>query len=267
MTHHSITSFNDGSFWIPANSDYLEMSNDLLFAKVTKSQLAEDYGCYENLILKIDANGQVLKKFSILQAVIDAGMEHDLYDIYMIDSFDPTHVNDIEEVTAALAAKIDGVNEGDLLISIRQLHTLAILDVDSGKIKWHQTGPWVRQHDPDITPEGNITVFNNRNYDIAIRGVAGSNIIEFDPASGNSSIIYPLPDDSKGESGFYTEIMGTHQALPNGNMLITESCAGRVFEVTENGKVVWEYIKSYDKVYAALIEESQRFSKSYFNYE
>ena len=32
------------------------------------------------------------------------------------------------------------------------------------------------------------------------------------------------------------------QRLPNGNTLITESDAGRVFEVTEGGDIVWEFV-------------------------
>jgi hypothetical protein len=56
-----------------------------------------------------------------------------------------------------------------------------------------------------------------------------------------------------------------NQALPSGNRLITESGAGRVFEVAPSGEVVWEYIVPYDKGYAALIEDSQRFEHGYFS--
>lgn len=267
MTHHSVTRFSDGSFWMPANSDYVEMPEELLFGDVTKKQLAEQLGRYENLVLHVDATGQVIKEFSVLKALVDAGMERELHDILLIDPFDLTHVNDIEEITPALAAKIDGVVPGDLLISIRQLHMLAILDVDSGEIKWHQTGPWIRQHDPDITPDGNITLFNNRSSSVAVRSAPGSNIIEFDPQTGESIVLYPPPDASNPDMRFYTDIMGSHQVLPNGNLLITESRAGRVFEVTDSGEIVWEYVKAYDRVHAALIEESERFPKDYFKVE
>ncbi len=35
--------------------------------------------------------------------------------------------------------------------------------------------------------------------------------------------------------------MGANQPLPNGNVLITESDFGRVFEVTRDGEIVWEF--------------------------
>ena len=40
---------------------------------------------------------------------------------------------------------------------------------------------------------------------------------------------------------FYSGVMGKHQWLPNGNLLITESCNGRAFEIDRNGKIVLEY--------------------------
>lgn len=44
------------------------------------------------------------------------------------------------------------------------------------------------------------------------------------------------------EPGFFTKRAGVQQRLPNGNTLITESEAGRVIEVTQDGRIVWEYI-------------------------
>ena len=40
---------------------------------------------------------------------------------------------------------------------------------------------------------------------------------------------------------FYSSTAGASQRLPNGNTLITESAKGRVFEVTADGEVVWEF--------------------------
>jgi hypothetical protein len=47
--------------------------------------------------------------------------------------------------------------------------------------------------------------------------------------------------------------------------LITESGAGRVFEVTLSGEVVWEYIVPYNEDYAAVIEDARRFEHEYFS--
>ena len=47
------------------------------------------------------------------------------------------------------------------------------------------------------------------------------------------------------EKPFYTFDCGTCARLPNGNTLITESNNGRAFEVTPEGKIVWEFINPH----------------------
>lgn len=257
MIHHSVNPAKEGGFWVPASRSYLETPEDLFFFNTTREVLSDSNGQYEGLILRIGENGEVLKEFSVLQALVDAGLENYLFNALAIRYDDPTHINDVEEVTQDLSAKIEGVEEGDLLVSIRQMHMLAIFDKETGALNWHQTGPWVRQHDPDITPEGNITVFNNRPY----LDDKGSNIMEFDPATGEVEVIY---EKDKNGNGFYTSQVGMHQRLPNGNLLIGESMKGRAFEVTDEDEIVWEYIKNYNKDKAVLIENVMRIEKDYF---
>ena len=48
------------------------------------------------------------------------------------------------------------------------------------------------------------------------------------------------------ERKFFSAFMGGVQRLVNGNTLITEANSGRVFEVTPQGDVVWEYIAGKD---------------------
>jgi hypothetical protein len=139
------------------------------------------------------------------------------------------------------------------------MHMLAILDRNTGRIKWHHIGPWVRQHDPDITAQGPIEVFDNGTLELSLDRVPGSRLISLDPATDRTSTIYPRP----GQDSFHTEIMGTHQLLANGNRLITESLAGRVFEVDRRGNIVWEYVQPYDDSHAALIESAIRYDQNY----
>ena len=261
-THHIITPTHDGNYWIAANRNIDDIAEELLFFDIKKSWLKETTEeRYENTMLLVSPNGKILKEFSVLQALYNAGgYESQIYDAFTILKSDLTHINDIEEVTQALADKIKGVNKNDLLVSIRQMHMLAILDKDSGAIKWTQIGPWIRQHDPDITPEGNIIVFNNSLKNFGFNGVKGSSLIELDPASGQAHVVYPR--DS--QPSFFTEIMGTHQTLANGNILITESKAGRVFEINKQGDIVWEFVSPYDNTHSSLVEVAHRYPLDYF---
>lgn len=57
---------------------------------------------------------------------------------------------------------------------------------------------------------------------------------------------------------FYTDIMGKHQWLPNGNVLITESTAGRAFEINANGEIVWQYINFVGEGVVGIVQEVTR---------
>src|SRR5690554_8099399 len=46
-------------------------------------------------------------------------------------------------------------------------------------------------------------------------------------------------------SRFYSFFISSAQRLPNGNTLITEGSNGRIFEVTTEHELVWEYISPY----------------------
>ena len=46
-------------------------------------------------------------------------------------------------------------------------------------------------------------------------------------------------------SKFYSPLISSAQRLPNGNTLITEGCYMRMFEVTPENEVVWEFIAPF----------------------
>ena len=69
--------------------------------------------------------------------------------------------------------------------------------------------------------------------------VAFSRVLEIDPRRGNE-IVWSYADEMV--NAFYSAFMGNAQRLANGNTHITESATGRLFEVTPEREVVWEYI-------------------------
>jgi hypothetical protein len=162
-------------------------------------------------------------------------------------------------VTQPLADRIAGAEAGDLLVSLRAMNMLAIIDKDNGALKWHRQGPWLRQHDPDIMPDGTIELFNNRAALVNGHN-PGSQIMRLDPLTGDTGVVFP-----KGSAdAFNSDIMGVHQALENGNRLIVESRAGRVFEVTPAGEVVWDYRLPFDDEYASVFNFGMRVPDDYF---
>ncbi|MFC2154850.1 arylsulfotransferase family protein, partial [Candidatus Altiarchaeota archaeon] len=115
---------------------------------------------------------------------------------------------------------------------------------------------WSAQHEPVLLENGNILIFDNR-------GPGGSSrVLEFDPFT--LEIVWQYEGTSS--HPFYSELLGTNQRLPNGNTLITESKRGRVFEVTPENELVWEYRNPFltgkYKNLVAIILHMDRYNRS-----
>ena len=82
----------------------------------------------------------------------------------------------------------------------------------------------------------------------------------YDPSSDQAITLYPKTRDQS----FFTSIMGTQQALPNGNFLITETKRGRVFEVTPDGEMVWSLVLASTDKTAAILESAIRLDPDQF---
>jgi len=100
------------------------------------------------------------------------------------------------------------------------------------------------QHDIRWIPEGlpgagNLTVFNNGNNR---PGGAHSSVEEIRPFSTGGPVwSYTAPTRTDFFSSF---ISGAHR-LRNGNTLVCSGEQGRIFEVTRDGRIVWEYWNPY----------------------
>jgi Arylsulfotransferase (ASST) len=113
---------------------------------------------------------------------------------------------------------------------------IGVIDAEREAVKWVLRGMFVQQHDPDFLDNGHIMVFDNWG---ARPDHTASQILEIDPVT--QEVVWRHRGSA--ESGFFSKIRGKQQALPNGNVLITEAQSGRVLEVTreESPEIVWEY--------------------------
>src|SRR5215470_5492642 len=129
---------------------------------------------------------------------------------------------------------------GDFLVSFRQTRVIGIVDKASGRFKWKWgPGQISHQHHPTYLPEsGRILLFDNGAHR---RGVNYSRVIEVTPETNAIAWEYRgAPPIS-----FYSYNISSAERLPNGNTLICEGAPGRLFEVTPEGHIVWEYINPY----------------------
>lgn len=142
------------------------------------------------------------------------------------------HTNTLTILDGSLAERWPLFARGRALISLRNLDTVALVDLESASVAWALTGLWRAQHEPSLLPTGHLLVFDN-----AGRG-GRSQVLEIDPFTQQVSWRYPGLGSS---ADLASETSGSTGRLPNGNTLITESTAGRALEVTPEGRIVWEF--------------------------
>jgi len=111
------------------------------------------------------------------------------------------------------------------------------------------------QHDPEWIPgrtEGELRIlfFNNVNKKAGEKDFSSVDelvlpfvqekgfVRDANKAFGPKELVWSYSDPGN----FLSEFISGAQRLPNGDTLICEGKAGRVFEVTENGRTVWEYL-------------------------
>jgi hypothetical protein len=148
----------------------------------------------------------------------------------VIVSPDVFHANTVEELPRDIAV----AKKGDVLLCIRNLDFIGIFRVETGDLLW-SWGPGILEHPhhPTVLESGNILVFDNGG-----RERAYSRILELNP--GTNEIVWQYVGEPP--ESFFASVMGASQRLPNGNTLITESTAGRVFEVTQDGEITWQFL-------------------------
>jgi len=144
---------------------------------------------------------------------------------------DWTHMNSCEELP-----------DGNILISCRNIDTIFIIDKGTGNIKWEWgPGEISHQHAPTVLDNGNILLFDNGAHRQDGSLISYSRVVEINPVT--NKIVWEYKGDPP--QSYYSALISNCQRLPNGNTLICEGLKGRVFEVTRDGEVVWQYTNPF----------------------
>jgi hypothetical protein len=263
--HHLFNFSREGGLWVPCEEDtvrrYGEKENSLGTVTLTITD--------PEAVCEISPEGELLRSLDPVQAFFRSGLGPMLmpagmseYESYHFSSNGDTftHVNDVEVVTEEFAKTFPKFSEGDLLLSLCTQNMLAVMDPETETIKWTMKGPFFNQHDPDLLPNGNISIFDNLGATLDPNAEDGTRILEVDPLTGAYRTVI---GSSKSKNFFYTETEGNKQALANGNLLITESVRGRIFEVDQNGDIVWSFVTKWDEDKVVITHEGIRYPASY----
>jgi len=201
----------------------------------------KDEPLLEDFIVLLDPEGNELRRVSVLKSMENSHFARILANINWVTPGprnirgDILHTNTIELLDGRLAHRSPAFRKGNVLISILQLDTVCVVDLDAESVVWALSGLWRRQHQPTILANGNMLVFDN------LHAPGRSEVIEIDPFSQQVLWSYTGTTDKP----FFTTNCGSSERLPNGNTLITESNSGRAFEVTPDKTIVWEFYNPY----------------------
>ncbi|RWQ96024.1 ASST-domain-containing protein [Paecilomyces variotii] len=129
-----------------------------------------------------------------------------------------------------------------ILASMRSVSAVVIIERSTGNIVW-KVGSEVlaQQHNATEMENGNILIFDNGAFRNG-ESITYTRAIEVDRAT--KKIVWEYRDRSQ-MLYFFTPFMGSAQRLANGNTLLCESAFGRIFEVTADGYICWEYINPH----------------------
>ena len=119
------------------------------------------------------------------------------------------------------------------------------------------------QHDPTLLDNGDISPLDNGWHTITAPQ-PGSRVIEVDPARRRNQVGI---QDQAGV-GLLQRLHQRAQRLPNGNTLVCAGMTGRLFEITREGEIVWEYTNpffGYDERfgYANRVFRAYRYSADF----
>jgi hypothetical protein len=168
-------------------------------------------------------------------------------------------------------------NPENIMVDSRKGNVVLILSRKTGKVVWRlgpvfpgsEYSPDQRisnkkvprpvdqisgQHNAHLIAEGmpgagNLLLFDDEGgagFPPAALGIyAGSRILEIDPVK--KQIVWQYAGDDSGRPvwTFFSSFVSNAARLPNGNTQIDEGMNGRIFQITPNGDIVWEYVTPY----------------------
>ena len=210
---------------------------------VTSKYALKPNTLYSDVVKEVNRKGEVVWEWKIWEHIDPRRLpSHDIFD----NSHWPM-INGLCQTSDEL-----------VLMSLRTTSGIIAVNKSTDEIAWHIQYPRVaQQHCPVETGKNKFLCFDNGNVRPGI-STTHSRIVEFNVdyyADASPfidkiwSYIDPMPPS------FFSPYMGSVQRLWNGNTFVCESAFGRLFEITPEGEIVWEYVIPDFAEYPAPLNE------------
>jgi len=130
------------------------------------------------------------------------------------------------------------LHAGDFLLSARHLDAIVAIDPVGKRIRWHYGKGFLEgPHHPSRVGDDGLLIFDNGRFRKHSRVLE----IDLDDTDSDDDPADAVEWSYTGAPDFYSNSRSGAQKLPNDNLLITDSESGRIFEITEEGDIVWDY--------------------------
>ncbi|NGO79710.1 PQQ-binding-like beta-propeller repeat protein [Streptomyces sp. YC504] len=222
LQHHDANHLDDGRILYAALEPLTGAAADAVRGGVPGSE-ADGGIVWADTIKEVDADGTELWSWRAAEH-----LDREAYALH------PDYAREHWPLINSVAELADG----NIVASLRSTSAVIVISRATGEVLWRtDPGTVSQQHHPTELPGGNLLVFDNGVFRPG-SDVPYSRVIEIERGSGK--VVWEYHDPAK--ESFFAPFMGAAQRLPNGNTLITDSPAGRLFEVTADGYLCWEYV-------------------------
>lgn len=238
-SHHWIDMDASGQIYTPVSSRIKDLKH------VGPSQVPVSCKTGESgvdAIRVLSADGKPVREIPIFDAFARSGLHGVFYSVR--DGCNPTHLNSIAVMSPEVAKRIPGAAAGDLLVSLRETSTIALLDGKTADVKYAVSGRTAAQHGPQFLPDGTVLVFDNLGGN---REHGGTRIARVDLVKGTSTTVFPKGGE-KDLLPVFSATAGHIDVSPDGRRaLVSITHQGRIVEVdVDSGAPLWVYENTHD---------------------
>jgi hypothetical protein len=237
-------------YFIPnAHHDFCRMNNGntmILYNRPLKDERVSSKPLIDDCFREVTPEGEAIWEWSATEHFEEFDFDIEAKKLIYDQGGDYLHINTVEVLP-----------NGDILSCSRNANMIFIVSRATGRVIWMWgRGPdgLIGPHNPTMLENGNILVYDNG-------GSAGypprhrfyTRLVEVNPKTNEivweySFQLHVHPHvwfPYRYKVRFLSLAWGNAQRLPNGNTLSLDAPAGRLFEITRDGELVWEYVNPF----------------------
>ena len=246
LLHHWFSIGASGEIYVPGHKEGI---SPMRLGNHEKQIVCGEVSFGYDTIEVLDPDGRRIRQIDTLDSIIRSDLVG-LFSIAnegsdeIVNTCDPTHLNDAQVLSAEMAPQYPRFQAGDLLVSFRTLNTIGVIDAETGLFKWHYQGPAHMQHSPRFAGHNVIAYMDNLGGTMD-RGT--SRILTVNVETSRAETVFPKPENALPQLSFKTKTAGHIDISSAGDRVLASwTRQGLVSEIDfTTGEVLWQFINTH----------------------